>query len=51
MKKCIYQGKYGNKIRCKGTGSVRCECDIKRCRRFRPTLLYRLFGKWYEELR
>lgn len=54
MKKCIYESKsksYWCKIWCKYTGTARRECDLKRCTHFRPTLRYRLFGKWYRELR
>lgn len=47
MKKCIYRKKYcSNKVICGYTGTVRYGCDINRCKYFRPTLLYRLFGKW-----
>ena len=53
MKKCIYQSKSKGwgKIQCKYTGAIRWECDLKKCGHFHPTLIYRLFGKWWQELR
>ena len=53
MKKCIYHRKsyYGLMI-CKATGTSRNECPkIGCCKYFRPTLRYRLFGKWWNDVR
>ena len=48
MKKCIHQKKaYGGKITCNCTGTVRWACDIRSCKLFRPTLRFKLFGKWF----
>ncbi len=47
MKECIHQKKHGKcKILCKRTGIIRNYCPIDTCKFFRPTLRYRLFGKW-----
>ena len=48
MKKCVHQRRYGRcKIRCTYTGAIKGECPIRHCRYFRPTLRFRLFGKWW----
>ena len=52
MKKCVYQKKgYYGQIKCGYTGTSRNVCPLKTCRQFRPTLRYRLFGKWHIEAR
>ena len=47
MKRCIYEKKYKRgKILCEYTGVTRWRCPYYACKHFRPTLRYRLFGKW-----
>ena len=50
-KKCIHEtsaGYYGL-IKCKKKGCIVHKCAWRRCSMFRPTLIYRLFGKWWKE--